>query len=68
MGKKDITINNAFQKTLNESKCKPNKTWVDKCIEFHNRSMKSFLQENDIEMHSTHNEDNHILLKDSLES
>ena len=56
MGKKDITINNAFQKILNESKCKPNKIWVDKCIEFYNRSIKPFLQENDIEMHSTHNE------------
>ena len=44
-----------FKKTLNELKHKPNKIWVDKDSKFHNRSMKSFLQNNDTEMHSTHN-------------
>ena len=29
---------------------------VDKGSEFYNRSMKSFLQNNNIELHSTHNE------------
>ena len=28
--KKEIKITNAFQKTLDESNCKPNKIWVDK--------------------------------------
>ena len=28
--KKGITITNAFQKSLDESNCKPNKIWVDK--------------------------------------
>ena len=32
--KKGITITNVFQKTLNESNCKPNKMWVDKVSEF----------------------------------
>ena len=41
---------------LDESKCKPNKIWVDKGSEFCNRSMKSCLQDNNIEMYSTHNE------------
>ena len=50
-----VTITNAFQKHLDESNCKLNKIWVGKCIEFYNRSMKSFLQNNYIEMHSTHN-------------
>ena len=45
-----------FKNNLDESKRKPNKIWVDKGIEFHNRSMKSFLRNNDIEMYSTHNE------------
>ena len=54
--KKDPTITNAFQKILDESNRKPNKIWVDKDSEFYNRSMKSFLQKNDIEMYSTHNE------------
>ena len=33
---KGITITNAFQKTLDESNCKPNKKWVDKGSEFYN--------------------------------
>ena len=42
--KKEITITNAFQKILKESNRKPNKIWVDKGIEFYNRSMKSWLE------------------------
>ena len=42
--KKGITITNAFQKILNDSKRKPNRIWVEKVSEFSNRSMKSFLQ------------------------
>ena len=53
--KKGITNTNAFQKILHESKRKPNKMWVDKDSAFHNRSIKSFLQNNDIEIYSTHN-------------
>ena len=37
--KKVITNTNAFQKTLNESTHKPNKTWVNKGGEFSTRSM-----------------------------
>ena len=51
-----ITIAKAFQKNLNESSRKPNKIWVNKSSEFYNRSMKSWFQENHIEMYSTHNE------------
>ena len=50
--KEDITITNAFQKILNESKRQPNKTWVDKGDEFYNRSMKSWLGKHPIEMKS----------------
>ena len=39
--KKSVTIVNAFQKILDDSKRKPNKIWVDKGSEFYNRSMKS---------------------------
>ena len=52
---KSITITNAFQKILKESSRKPNKIWIEKGNEFYNRSMKSWLEENSIEMHSTHN-------------
>ena len=45
-----------FQKILDESGRKPNKIWVDKGSEFYNRSRKSWLQDNDTEMYSTHNE------------
>ena len=31
-------------------------TWVDKGSEFYKRSMKPWLQNNDIKIHSTHNE------------
>ena len=60
--KKGTTINNAFQKILNESNRKPNKIWVDKGSEFYDRSTKSFLQNNDIVM-----KENLFLLKDVLE-
>ena len=45
-----------FSKISNESNRKPNEIWVDKGSEFYNRSMKSFLQNNDIEIYSSHNE------------
>ena len=54
--KKGIAITNAFQKVLDESNRKPNKIWVDKSSELYNRSMKSWLEKNNIEMYSTHNE------------
>ena len=53
--KKGITINNAFQKILDQSNRNPNKIWVDKNSEFWNSTMKSWLQDDDIEVHSTHN-------------
>ena len=54
--KKGVNIVNAFQKILYDSKRKPGKIWVDKGSEFYNRSMKSWLQINNIAMYSTHNE------------
>ena len=47
--KKGITI-------LNGSSRKRNKILVDKGSKLYNRSMKSWLQDNDIKMYSTHNE------------
>ena len=54
--KKGIAITNGFQKILDESKQKSNKIWADKGSKFCNSSMKSWLQDNDVEMYSTHNE------------
>ena len=53
--KNGITITNAFPKTLKESNRKTNKIGVDKGSEFYNRSMKSWLEKNGIDMYSTNN-------------
>ena len=50
------TIVNAFQDILNSSKRKPNKIRVGKGSELYDRQIRSWLEKNDIEMHSTHNE------------
>ena len=54
--KKRTTIVNAFQSILNNSKRKPNKIWVDQGSEFYSNHFKIWLQDNNIEMYSTHNE------------
>ena len=59
--KKGIAITNAFQTFLDESGRKPNKIWVEKGSELYNRSMKSWLQDNDIEINSTQNEGKFVI-------
>ena len=54
--KKGIIITHNFQKVLDESNSKPNKIWVDKGSELYNKSIKLWLEKNDLEMYSTHNE------------
>ena len=41
---KGATLTNAFHKILDESGHKPKKIWLDKGSEFHDRSMKSWLE------------------------
>ena len=53
--KKKNSFTSSFQNVLNEFESKPNKIRIDKGSEFYNKSMKSWLQGNDIEIHSTHN-------------
>ena len=65
--KKRISITNDFQKILDDSKRKPNKIWADKNSEFYNRSMKSWLEKNDIEIIQGKMKENLLLLKNSLE-
>ena len=62
--KKGTTTTNVFQIIFDESKRKPNKIWVDKGREFYNRSIKSWLEKNDIQRII---KENLLLLKDSLE-
>ena len=51
-----ITITNVFQTNLDESNHRPNKIWIYKCRRFYNRSIKSWLQDDDIKIYSTHKE------------
>ena len=44
-----------FKKRLYESGRKPNKIWADQGSVFYNRSLKSWLYDNCIEIFSTHN-------------
>ena len=55
--RKSITITYAFEKILDEPNRKTSKLWVDKGIEFSNRSVKSWLKDSDIEMYSTHSKE-----------
>ena len=59
-----ITVTNDFEGKLNECDCRPSKIAVDNDSGFYNRSMKSFLQNNNIEIYSTQNL---LLLKDLFE-
>ena len=61
--KKGITTTNASQRILDDSNRKRNKIWVVKGSEFYNRSMKSWLKKNNIEMYSTHNEAKSVVIE-----
>ena len=65
--KKGITIVDAFQSILDNSKRKPNKIWTYQGHEFYNAHFKKWLKDNNIEMYSIPNEGNLLLLKDLLE-
>ena len=54
--KERIAVTNAFQKILDKSKRKPNKILVEKGSGFYNRSKRSWLGKNAIEMYLAHNE------------
>ena len=51
------TITNAFQTILNNYGRRQNVMWVDQVSEFYNRSVKSWLNDNNIGMYSPHNEE-----------
>ena len=54
--KKEISILNAFDKTIKQYNRKPNKIWVDQGGEFYNNIFKKWLSDNDIIMYSTYND------------
>ena len=45
---------------LDEKNYKPNKIWVDKGSDFYNRSVKSWLQDNNTEKRLTYNEGKYV--------
>ena len=53
--KKGISIVNAFNKIIKQSRRKPNEIWVDQGSEFYNNVFKKWLSHNDIIMYSTNN-------------
>ena len=59
--RKDFTVSKAFQETLDKSRRKPNKIWVDKGSKFYDKLMQSWLKDNDIEMYSMHNEEKSVV-------
>ena len=61
-----ITIANDFRKLLDESNRKPNKIWMNKGSGFYNTWMKSWLQDNDIEMYSIHAEGKSVVAERSF--
>ena len=61
--KEDVTVTNALQKILDESGCQPNKIWVNKGSEFYNRLVKPWLEDNGMEMYSTHSEEKSVAIE-----
>ena len=59
--KKGITITNAFQRILDQSNGKLNKLWIEKGSEFYKRPMKPWIEKNDVDMCSTHNEEKSVV-------
>ena len=59
--KKGKTVLNAFIEIVNESNCKPNKLWVYQEREVYNKLTQQWLDNNDISMYSTHNEDKSVI-------
>ena len=49
-----------MQKILYTLRRKQDKKWVDKGSEFYNTSFKKWLEDNDIEMYSTHNKEKSV--------
>ena len=54
--KKEISIVNAFDKIIKQSKRKPKKIWVDQGSEFYNNNFKKWFSDNDNITYSTYNE------------
>ena len=54
-------VTSSFHQISDEFNRKPNKIWVDRGNKFYNRSITSWLQDNDIEIYSTHNKEKFVV-------
>ena len=61
MDKKAKTAHYGFIEVINESKCEPNKLWVDQGREFYNKLVQTGLDNNNILMYSTYNEGTSVI-------
>ena len=61
--KKGISIVNAFQKIIVDSRRRPNRIWIDKGSKFYDNSFKKWIKENDITMYSTNNEGKSVIVE-----
>ena len=61
--KKGISIVNAFQKIIVDSRRRPNRRWIDKGSKFYDNSFKKWIKENDITMYSTNNEGKSVIVE-----
>ena len=60
---KGISIVNAFQKIIVDSRRRPNRIWIDKGSKFYDNSFKKWIKENDITMYSTNNEGKSVIVE-----
>ena len=65
--KNGVTIVNAFQNILDNSKRKPNKIWVDEASGLYENYFKKWLKDNKIKCIQHTMQENLLLLKDVLE-
>ena len=61
MNKKAKTAHYGSSEIINESKCEPNKLWVDQGREFYNKLVQTGLDNNNILMYSTYNEGKSVI-------
>ena len=64
--KKALKLPMLFKKIWKKLNRKPNKIWVDKGWEFYNSWVKSWLEKNDGEMYSRHNEGKSVVAETSV--
>ena len=61
--KTGAVVRDAFAQVVKISNRKPGKLWVDEGKEFYNRTLKTWLNDNDIDMYSTHNEGKAVVVE-----